>query len=218
MDHATDCFERGLDQLLRHALDLHHRRPDGIEALSNDRVIQRGDVLTIDWGVGYINFCTDMKRMAYVLREGETQAPAGLQHAFDRAREARAVVVATIRAGVTAGEAEQAVYAALEAAGFTRIGFNQPTDDPESTDVVIGCHSVGNTGHGIGPSVAFFNPVRRGYELRPTNLLSIELFAYTALPEWGGAKLRIALEDDAVLTERGIEWLYPVNERILLVR
>jgi hypothetical protein len=48
--------------------------------------------------------------------------------------------------------------------------------------------------------------------------LSIELFAYTAIPEWGGKKLRIPLEDDAVLTERGIEWLYPVNQKVLLIR
>ena len=61
-------------------------------------------------------------------------------------------------------------------------------------------------------------PVRIEYTLRPTNLLSIELFAYTAVPEWGNKKVRIPLEDDAVLTERGIEWLYPVNERILLIR
>ena len=98
------------------------------------------------------------------------------------------------------------------------IGFNQPTDNAATTDVVIGCHSVGNSGHGSGPSIASFNPVRLGFELKPTNLLSIELFAYTAIPEWGGKKLRVPLEDDAVLTERGIEWLYPVNDRILLVR
>ena len=99
-----------------------------------------------------------------------------------------------------------------------QIGFNQPTDDPATTDVVIGCHSVGNTGHGIGPSVAFFNPVRLEYTLQPSNLLSIELFGYTAVPEWNNAKLRIPLEDDAVLTERGVEWLYPANREILLVR
>jgi hypothetical protein len=27
--------------------------PKGIEATSNDRIIQRGDLLMIDWGVGY---------------------------------------------------------------------------------------------------------------------------------------------------------------------
>ncbi len=192
--------------------------PNGIEALSNDRIVQRGDLLMLDWGVGFLNFYTDMKRIAYVLREGETAAPASLVHAFERAAEAREVIKKTIRGGITAAQAEDEVYAALTRAGFKKIGFNQPTDDPASTDVVIGCHSVGNTGHGIGPSIAFFNPVRLGYELRPTNLLSIELFAYTALPEWDGAKVRIPLEDDAVLTERGIEWLYPINPGILLIK
>ncbi len=192
--------------------------PDGIEALSNDRIIRPGDLLTIDWGVGLMNFHTDMKRLAYVLREGEAAPPPGLQHAFDRAVAARDVVRRTIRPGRTAAEVEEAVYAALEAAGFRRMAaFNTPGEGPE-TDVIIGCHSVGNTGHGIGPSIAFFNPVRRTYRLRPTNLLSIELFAYTPAPEWGGRKVRIPLEDDAVVTERGVEWLYPVNRRILLVR
>jgi Xaa-Pro aminopeptidase len=192
--------------------------PEGIEANSSDRIIQRGDLLMIDWGVGYLNFYTDMKRIAYVLREGETEAPEGIRNAFDQGVVARGVIKEAIRHGITASAAMEEIYAALEAAGFNRIEFNQPTDDAEITDVVIGCHSVGNTGHGIGPSIATFNPVRFGYTLHPSNLLSIELFAYTSAPEWDGKKVRIPLEDDAVLTERGIEWLYPVNNRILLIK
>ena len=192
--------------------------PDGIAATSNDRIIQRGDLLMIDWGVGFLNFFTDMKRIAYVLKTGETEAPEGFRNAFERAKEARKVIARTIRTGITAKQAETEVYEALDAQGFVPIDFNQPTDDPNTTDVVIGCHSVGNTGHGIGPSIAFFNPVRINYVLRPSNLISIELFAYTSAPEWGGKKVRITLEDDAVLTARGVEWLYPVNERILLIK
>ncbi len=214
-----------MDRLLERGLDtsfglpsVYVTGPEGIAAVSTDRIIRPGDLLMIDWGVGFLNLYTDMKRMAYVLRDEEMEAPAGVRHAFERAREARKIVAGSIRAGVTAAEAEQTIYGNLEQAGFVRIGFNEPTDDPETTDVVIGCHSVGNSGHGIGPSIAFFNPVRLQYELRPTNLLSIELFAYTALPEWNGKKLRVPLEDDAVLTERGIEWLYPKNDRLLLVR
>ncbi|MED5376733.1 MAG: peptidase M24, partial [Acidobacteriota bacterium] len=131
---------------------------------------------------------------------------------------ARTIITTTIRSGIAAAQAEQEVYDALTNAGFARIGFNEPTSNPDVTDVVIGSHSVGNSGHGIGPSIAFFNPVRIEYTLRPTNLLSIELFAYTAVPEWNNKKVRIPLEDDAVLTTRGIEWLYPVNNRILLIR
>ncbi len=214
-----------MDRLLERGLDssfglpsIYVTGPDGIAALSNDRIVRRGDLLMIDWGVGFLNFYTDMKRIAYVLRPGEDAAPAGIQRAFDRAREARAVVTRAIRPGITAAEAEAEIYAALAAAGFNRIEFNRPSDDPEVTDVVIGCHSVGNSGHGIGPSIAFFNPVRMGYTLQPTNLLSIELFAYTANPDWGGKKVRIPLEDDAVVTPRGAEWLVPANRRILLVR
>lgn len=192
--------------------------PDGVEAMSNDRIIQRGDVLMIDWGVGLMNMFTDMKRVAYVLKEGETEVPPGIQNAFDQGVMVRDIIKKTIKAGVSAQEAETAVYAALEEAGFNKMkAFNQFTD-LDKTDVIIGCHSVGNWGHGIGPSIAFFNPVRLGYQLKPSNLLSIELFAYTKVPEWGGKKLRVPLEDDAILTERGIEWLYPINPRVLVIK
>lgn len=192
--------------------------PDGIEATSSDRIIRRGDLLMLDWGVGFLDFYTDMKRIAYVLRDGETEPPPGVRHAFEKALEVRDMMKATIEPAPTAAEALDATWAAIEGAGFHRIDFNRPTSDPDVTDVVIGPHSVGNWGHGLGPSLAFFNPTRLTYELRPGTLISVELFAYTANPEWGGAKIRIPLEDDAVVTERGIEWLYPVNDGILVIK
>ncbi|MEP5612187.1 MAG: M24 family metallopeptidase [Cyclobacteriaceae bacterium] len=192
--------------------------PEGILATSTDRIIQRGDVLMIDWGVGLMNMYTDMKRIAYVLKEGETAVPAGIQNAFDQAVVVRDIIQKTIKPGVTAQKAEDAIYAALTKAGFNRMnGFNQYTD-LDKTDVIVGCHSVGNWGHGIGPSIAYWNPVRMGYELKPSNLISIEFFAYSKIPEWGGKKLRVPLEDDAVITTRGIEWLYPINPRVLLIK
>lgn len=192
--------------------------PAGIEATSSDRIIQRGDLLMLDWGVGYLNFFTDMKRIAYVLQEGETEAPAGIQHAFERALEVRAVIRRTIKPGRTAAETLALLNEAVQEAGFVVMEtFNRPTDDPR-TEVIIGSHSVGNLGHGIGPSIAFFNPLRLQFEIKPSNLFSIEFFAYTPAPEWGGAKVRIPIEDDAMVTERGVEWLYPVVDRILLIK
>jgi Xaa-Pro aminopeptidase len=193
--------------------------PDGFVALSDDHVIQRGDFLAIDWGVGYLNFYTDIKRHAYVLQEGETQLPDSIQKAFDNGRAVRDILKNNIKAGRTAGETYDLLVDRINSAGFTFMEtFNQPTDDPALIDVIIGCHSVGNLGHGIGPSIAWFNPERMTYMIHPTNLFSIELFAYTAIPEWGGKKLRIPLEDDAIVTERGVEWLYPVNQKVLLIR
>jgi Xaa-Pro aminopeptidase len=193
--------------------------PDGFVALSNDHVIQRGDFLAIDWGVGYLNFFTDLKRHAYVLKEGETHLPESIQRAFDNGRAVRDILKANIKAGRTAGQTYELLNRLINEAGFTVMEtFNQPTDDPDNIDVIIGCHSVGNLGHGIGPSIAWFNPERMKYMIEPTNLFSIELFAYTAIPEWGGKKLRVPLEDDAIVTSRGVEWLYPVNQKVLLIR
>lgn len=213
------------DQLLARGLDssfdmpsVYITGPEGIAATSSDRIIQRGDLLMVDWGVGFLDFYTDMKRIAYVLRDGEREVPAGIQNAFDRAKQVRDVMKASIKPAATAQLALDATWSALERAGFNRIEFNQPSADPTITDVVIGPHSVGNWGHGFGPSLAFFNPTRLTYELRPGTLISVELFAYTANPDWGNAKVRIPLEDDALVTERGIEWLYPVNARILLIK
>lgn len=213
------------EQLFKHNLESSFGMPSvyitgvrGILATSTDKIIERGDVLFIDWGVGLMNMYTDMKRMAYVLREGESSVPPGIQNAFDRAVEVRTIIKQNIKAGRTARQNEEAVYAALTAGGFKKMkGFNQYTEG-EVTDVIIGCHSVGNWGHGVGPSIAFFNPVRLDYEIKAGNLLSIELFAYTPLPEWKGKKLRVALEDDAIVTERGVEWIYPVNPRVLLIK
>ncbi len=192
--------------------------PRGIEATSNERIIQGGDLLMIDFGVGLMNFFTDVKRIAYVLKEGETAVPPGIQHAFDQGLKVREVLRRHIQAGPTAAEMLELLHQKLEEAGFAVMEvFNQPTG-VDATEVIIGCHSVGNLGHGIGPSIAWFNPRRLQFQIRPTNLFSIELFAYTAAPEWQGAKVRIPLEDDAIVTERGVEWLYPINERILLIK
>lgn len=213
------------DQLLQRGLgssfdmpSVYITGPDGIEATSSDRIIQRGDLLMIDWGVGFLGQWTDMKRIAYVLREGETAPPASYQRAFQNGVRIRDVMWRTIRPGRTAQQALDETQSAIDAAGFTRmVEFNRPTADT-TVEYIIGPHAVGDWGHGSGPSLAFFNPEQLTFELKPTNFISIELFAYTPIPEWNGRKLRIPLEDDAMITERGVEWLYPVAERILLIR
>lgn len=192
--------------------------PNGIEATSNDRIIQRGDLIMLDFGVGYLSMWTDQKRIAYVLKPGETSLPASYQKAFDNALRVRDVIHRTARPGKTAQVMMDELNAAIVKAGILQMrGFNQTRAD-NSVEFIIGCHSVGDWGHGIGPSMAFFNPGRLTYEMRPSNLFSIELFAYTPIPEWGGKKLRIPLEDDATITTRGVEWVYPVISRIALVK
>ena len=111
----------------------------------------------------------------------------------------------------------KAMDAALRAAGYGVIEFNKPNAD-DKTDVVYGFHPVGNTGHDIGPSLTTWQPLQRTFTLHLQHMFSFEYFAYTPLPEWGGKKLRIPIEDDAILMEHGIQFLHPANYRLLVIR
>ncbi len=191
--------------------------PDGIVATSTARVIQAGDVMMIDWGVRLMNFGTDVKRVAYILKPGETTAPHSIQHAFARALSVRDVLKTVVKPGLTADATMKAMDAALRAAGYGVIEFNRPNQDAK-TDVVYGFHPVGNTGHDIGPSLTAWQPLQRTFALHLQHMFAFEYFAYTPIPEWGGKKLRIPIEDDAILMEHGVQFLHPANYRLLLIR
>jgi Xaa-Pro aminopeptidase len=191
--------------------------PEGIIATSIARVIQPGDVMMIDWGVQLMNFGTDVKRVAYVLKPGATTAPKSIQQAFDRAVAVRDVLKTVVKPGRSASDTMKAMDDALREAGYGVIEFNRPNQDAK-TDVVYGFHPVGNTGHDIGPSLTTWQPLQRTFTLHLQHMFAFEYFAYTPIPEWGGKKLRIPIEDDAILMEHGVQFLHPANYRLLLIR
>lgn len=212
----NEILKRGMQSRYRMS-SVYVTGPTGIEATSNDRIIQRGDLVMTDFGLGHLNFFTDIKRIAYVLEEDETGPPAVFQEAFDIAKDARRIMQETIKPGPTALETLETLNRKYRDAGFAIMQtFNQPADDDE-TEIIVATHSVGNLHHGAGPSLAWFNPLQQQWRIEPTHLFSIELFVWYPVPQWDGAKVRIPLEDNAIVTERGVEWLYPIAEEILLI-
>ena len=191
--------------------------PEGIAAVSTGRIIQPGDVIMIDWGVQLMNFGTDVKRVAYVLRPGESAPPKSIQQAFDKALAVRDVLKKAIKPGIRADATMKNMDGALAAAGYGVIAFNKPNAD-DRTDVVYGFHPVGNTGHDIGPSLTTWQPLQATFELYPHHIFSFEYFAYSPIDEWGGKKLRVPIEDDAILMEDGIQFLHPANYRLLVIK
>jgi Xaa-Pro aminopeptidase len=219
-DVAWWMQDRLLDRALGSSFDMpsvYVTGPEGIVAISSDRVIQPGDVIMIDWGVVLMNFATDVKRVAYVLRPGELAPPASIQAAFDKAIAARDAMKPAMQPGRTAAEAMTAMDAALRAAGYGVIEFNRPNAD-DRTDIAYGFHPVGNTGHGIGPSLTTWQPLQRTFTLHLQHMFSFEYFAYSPIAEWGGKKLRVPIEDNAILMEHGVQFLHPANYRLLVIR
>jgi Xaa-Pro aminopeptidase len=189
---------------------------------SDDTVIEPGDLINVDWGVGYLNKWTDMKRTAYILKPGETAVPRGIQHAFELAVAVRETLAKTIKPGVTGGEMLIKVNEVVGAMpGYKTLSLDNPAagkpgPGDSSTTVLIGCHSTGDLGHGSGASVISW-PLRKTYLLRPTQSLVNEFFTSTPVPEWGGQRISMALEDDTILTDDGVRFIYPPISQILLV-
>ena len=198
----------------------------------DDYVIQRGDFLTFDVGVRYLDyFSTDYKRNAYLLREGEQTVPESIQHAYDRAIAARPIIREQIQVAKTAEQTLTDIVAALEAADyiytpFTDIGTEDYTRiqealiNEERSGFSIDLHSQGNNSGSlvtVGPSVAPFRLDRSHLIIQENNFFSFEYMVHTNLPERPGFPVSINIEGNHIVTSRGVEYLHPPNERILLI-
>jgi Xaa-Pro aminopeptidase len=191
--------------------------PDGIEIANTDRAIQRGDILQIDYGLGRNNFFTDLKRFSYVLKEGETEVPAWVQRAFDNSLIIRELIRENVKSGKTGREQLDNLKRLVAEAGFVYTEEEHPSD-VEGVEVNIGMHAAGNLGHDVGGSLFEIFPLRTTYEIRPNSLIAFEFIVFTPAVEWGGNKVPVCVEENALITERGIEWVHPPQERVLVIR
>ncbi len=69
-------------------------------------------------------------------------------------------------------------------------------------------------------SIFAVRPPRTSLEppFREGSYTSIELNTTTPVPEWGGQKVTIMMEDDAYLTKDGMKWFRPRQTAFYLIR
>jgi len=177
--------------------------------LGPDPIIQRGDVLHCDVGITVARLNTDTQHLAYVLREGETDAPAGLKLALANANRMQDLTLEELRPGRTGNEILKAMRARMTAAGIDGTQYSHP----------IGLH-----GHGAGPLIGLWDyqdgvPGRGDAVVIPSMWYSIELQATTPVPEWGGQRVRMAQEEDVVIDATGaVRWALRRQDRLFLVK
>lgn len=171
-------------------------------------VIERGDLLHTDFGLIALGYSTDTQHHAYVLRAGETEAPAGLKAGLAAANRLQDLTLQHSQLGRTGNEGLAGALAQARAEGLT------PT---------IYCHPIGYHGHAAGPPIGMTDyqdgvPVRGDYVFRPDTWHSIELNARHRVPEWDGQEVRFALEEDAALLEGGWQWIDGRQSEFYLIR
>jgi len=191
--------------------------PDGGEIGGTERVIQRGDVLQIDWGLYRNNFATDIKRFAYVLREGETEAPPGVIRAFEEAKKVREIIRKNVSSGRTGRVQLDALKQIIRDAGYVYTERERASDVP-GIEVNVGMHAAGNVSHDVSAGLFEIYPERTKYMVPPNLIISMEYIVFTPADEWDGGKIPVNIEENVLVTERGIEWLYPPQDRVIVIR
>jgi Xaa-Pro aminopeptidase len=183
----------------------------GVDLLAEDApvVIERGDVLHVDFGISAMRLNTDTQHMGYVLREGERDVPAGIKQALENANRLQDILLERMKPGRTGNEVLADALAAMKAAGISGSIYTHP---------------IGDHGHGAGPLIGLWDrqqgvPGRGDVKILPSSWFSIELQATTPVPEWNGKALWVGQEEDAVIDEQGrISWLLPRQIVYHLVR
>jgi Xaa-Pro aminopeptidase len=169
-------------------------------------VIQRGDVIHIDCGLNYMGLSTDWQKMGYVLRAGEKDAPEGLKRALANTNKLQDAVFAHAKPGAKGFEVYDATMNDMKNLGI---------------EAMIYSHSIGNQGHALGASIDFRRPASGAPTeppFREGSYTSIELNTSTPVPEWGGQKVTIMMEDDSYLTKEGMKWFRPRQTAFYLIK
>lgn len=180
--------------------------PDRGHSHASDRIIQFGDLIQTDFGIKvYGVWVTDIQRFAYVLRPGETTAPAEVERQWDAARAGSRAAFAMMRPGVTGAQVDSAQRIVMNARGSTAV--------PWGTG-----HSVGYWAHDAGPGLNR----RETRALREGMTFAFDGFYAWAMPggssTWGEGTKTLSPEEMVVITATGAEWLVPPQERLILVR
>lgn len=173
---------------------------------TGSNVIMPGDIIHMDFGIEYLGLATDTQRNAYVLREGETEAPEGLRNALRIGNRLQDILTNEFETGRTGNEILALALAKAEEEGIK---------------ATIYTHPIGYQGHGAGPIIGLWDqqggvPGNGDYPLYPNTAHSIELNAEVYIPEWN-RNILIMLEEDAIFDGEKVWYIDGRAEELYLI-
>jgi Xaa-Pro aminopeptidase len=167
-----------------------------------DIKVERGHLIHFDFGVKYEDYCSDIQRAVYVLREGETEAPPEVQRGFITVRTAIEKSREAMKVNATGNSIDVIAREILVDAGY-----------PEYQHALG--HQLGRVAHDGG---ALLGPLWEKYGDSPKQTLEVgQVFTIepdVAVPNFG----HIGLEEDVVMTDKGAEYIGEPQREIVLLK
>ncbi|MBT6330156.1 MAG: Xaa-Pro aminopeptidase, partial [Kordiimonadaceae bacterium] len=161
-----------------------------IEANNLDpNVLYKGDHVHIDFGISYLDLQTDTQQNAYILRDGETDAPEALKIALKGGNDLQDILTDNFQVGRTGNEILKLTRDQSIAAGIGPIIYTHP----------IGLH-----GHAAGTTIGMWDkqegvPGSGDYPMHANTAYSIELTALVDVPDsWSVEPMKMKLEQDGI--------------------
>jgi len=167
-----------------------------------DIQVEPGHLLHFDLGVRYEEYCSDIQRVAYVLREGEIEAPTEVQRGFITIRTAIEKSRDAMQTGVTGNSIDVISREIVTDSGYPEYPY------------ALG-HQLGRVAHDGG---ALLGPLWEKYGDSPNQKLEVgQVFTIEpglAVPTYG----YLGLEEDVVITENGAEYFTEPQREIILIK
>jgi Xaa-Pro dipeptidase len=187
--------------------------PDRGHSHATDRVIQPGDFIQTDFGIKvWGTWCTDVQRFAYVLAPGEKAPRRAALEKWENAKKGSRTALAAMKPGVRGYDVDKAQRDWMK--------------EVRSEWVMWGTgHPVGYWAHDVGPALSGAQretpPAGASLRvLRPGQTFAFDGFFSWVLPGTAGTEKTtktISVEEMAVVTERGAEYLIPPQEDLVLI-
>lgn len=157
--------------------------------LATDKVLEKGDLVTMDFGCIYNHYCSDMTRTIVIGNPSPKQ-----KEIYNIVLEAQNLALDDIKAGKATKDIDALSRGYIEQKGYGEY-----------------------FGHGLGHSVGLFIHERPSlsfrdtYRLKSNMLVTVEPGIY--IPNWGGVRI----EDLVVVNETGIENLTHSSKDLIII-
>ena len=189
----------GLSYWLEPTMDL--QRKNGDESRYDSCVIQKGDLLHCDFGIYYMNMCTDTQRLGYVAKDDEDTMPQSLLDGMKVGNRFQDIVRENMIVGRTGNEVFEAAMKQAKEEGIQAMLYSHP------------CNMYG---HGPGPTIGLFSnqnaiPVKGDVKLSNNTVYALELNVKVD-------DYYYFLEETVALTDDGVNFLYKDRDKITFIK